>query len=166
MDKSLTTDDLDVLAFGAHPDDVELSAGGTLAKLTAQGKRCGVVDLTRGELGTRGSAALRDEEAAKAASILGLVHRENLGLADGFFQEDEASIRAVVAAIRRHRPAVVLANALADRHPDHGRAAELVARASFLSGLVKVDTGQAPWRPRPCTITSRITTVRRTWWWT
>lgn len=111
MDKSLTTDDLDVLAFGAHPDDVELSAGGTLAKLAAQGKRCGVVDLTRGELGTRGSAALRDEEAAKAVSILGLVHRENLGLADGFFQEDEASIRAVVAAIRRHRPAVVLANA-------------------------------------------------------
>jgi bacillithiol biosynthesis deacetylase BshB1 len=148
MDKSLTADDLDVLAFGAHPDDVELSAGGTLAKLAAQGKRCGVVDLTRGELGTRGSAALRDEEAAKAASILGLVHRENLGLADGFFQEDEASIRAVVAAIRRHRPAVVLANALADRHPDHGRAAELVARAAFLSGLVKVDTGQAPWRPR------------------
>ena len=114
---------MDVVAFGAHPDDVELSAGGTLAKLAAQGKRCAIVDLTRGELGTRGSAELRDQEAAASARILGLAHRENLGLADGFFEITEDSLRAVVSAIRRLRPAIVLANALEDRHPDHGRGA-------------------------------------------
>ena len=144
---------VDVLAFGAHPDDVELSAGATLAKLASEGKRCAVVDLTRGELGTRGSAALRDQEAAKSAEILGLVHRENLGLADGFFEVNDASLRLVISAIRRLRPAVVLANALDDRHPDHGRGAELVARAAFLSGLPKIVTGtdDAPeeaWRPK------------------
>ena len=148
MDKMTPREPMYVVAFGAHPDDVELSAGGTLAKLASQGKRCAVVDLTRGELGTRGSADLRDAEAAKAAEVLGLVHRENLGLADGFFQQDEDSLRAVISAIRRLRPNVVLANALADRHPDHGRGAELVARAAFLAGLVKVETGEEPWRPR------------------
>lgn len=144
---------VDVLAFGAHPDDVELSAGGTLAKLAHQGKRCAIVDLTRGELGTRGSAALRDEEASDAGQILGLVHRENLGLSDGFFEENEENLLRVISAIRRLRPAVILANALSDRHPDHGRAASLVARAAFLSGLAKIHTGTAhdpedPWRPR------------------
>ena len=114
---------VDVLAFGAHPDDVELSAGGTLAKLASQGKRCAIVDLTRGELGTRGSAKIRKREAAASASILGLVHRENLGLADGFFEVNEDSLRLVVSAIRRLRPSVVLANAIEDRHPDHGRGA-------------------------------------------
>ena len=144
---------MDVVAFGAHPDDVELSAGGTLAKLAAQGKRCAIVDLTRGELGTRGSAELRDREAAASADILGLAHRENLGLADGFFEVNEASLRQAISAIRRLRPSVILANALDDRHPDHGRGAELVARAAFLAGLPKVVTGPADapepaWRPR------------------
>ena len=144
---------MDVLAFGAHPDDVELSAGGTLAKLASLGKRCAIVDLTRGELGTRGSADLRDQEAAKSSEILGLTHRENLGLADGFFEITEDSLRKVISAIRRLRPDVVLANAIVDRHPDHGRAAELVARAAFLAGLPKIETGsadasEAAWRPR------------------
>lgn len=144
---------VDILAFGAHPDDVELSAGATLAKLASEGKRCAVVDLTRGELGTRGSALLRDQEAAKSAQILGLVHRENLGLPDGFFEVNDASLRPVISAIRRLRPAVVLANALDDRHPDHGRGAELVARAAFLSGLPKIVTGtddspEEAWRPQ------------------
>ena len=116
---------VDVLAFGAHPDDAELSAGGTLAKLASQGKRCAIVDLTRGELGTRGSAKIRKREAAASASILGLVHRENLGLADGFFEVNEDNLCLVVSAIRRLRPSVVLANAIEDRHPDHGRGAEL-----------------------------------------
>ncbi|MDA0728468.1 MAG: bacillithiol biosynthesis deacetylase BshB1 [Bacteroidetes bacterium] len=144
---------LDVLAFGAHPDDVELSAGGTLAKLSHQGRRCGVVDLTRGELGTRGSADLRDQEAEEAGKIMGLVHRENLVLADGFFEENQENLHRIISAIRRLQPTVVLANALVDRHPDHGRAAALVARAAFLSGLVKIQTGtpnhpEQPWRPR------------------
>ena len=139
---------MDVVAFGAHPDDVELSAGGTLAKLAALGKSCAIVDLTHGELGTRGSAELRATEAANAASILGLVHRENLGLADGFFEVNEDALVRVVSAIRRLRPSIVLANALEDRHPDHGRGAELVARAAFLAGLPKVKTG-APESPEP-----------------
>ena len=146
-------DAMDVVAFGAHPDDVELSAGGTLAKMASEGKRCAVVDLTRGELGTRGSAELRAQEAAASSHILGLVHRENLGLADGFFDINDESLMKVVSAIRRLRPTVVLANALADRHPDHGRGAELVARAAFLAGLPKVVTGEPgtpepAWRPR------------------
>ena len=144
---------MDVVAFGAHPDDVELSAGGTLAKFAAEGKRCAIVDLTRGELGTRGSAVVRATEAANAADILGVVHRENLGLADGFFEVNDEALRLVVSAIRRLRPTVVLANALEDRHPDHGRGAELVARAAFLAGLPKVltDTADSPesaWRPQ------------------
>jgi len=131
---------LDILAFGAHPDDVELSAGGTLVKAAMQGKRTGIVDLTRGELGTRGSADLRDQEAAASAKVLGLAVRENLGLKDGLPEDEEKALRALIAALRRHRPRTVLANALHDRHTDHGRAAELVHRACFLAGLARIET--------------------------
>lgn len=146
---------IDVCAFGAHPDDVELSAAGTLAKLASTQARTAIVDLTCGELGTRGSAELRRVEAARAAEILGLAHRENLGLADGFFEVDQPSLLKVVEVLRRLRPDVVLANALDDRHPDHGRGAQLVARACFLSGLRRITTTdsltgapQEAWRPR------------------
>lgn len=131
---------LDILAFGVHPDDVELSAGGTLVKAARQGKRTGIVDLTRGEMGTRGSAELRDQEAAAAAKALGLSVRENLGLRDGLPDDDERVILALIGALRRHRPRTVLANALFDRHTDHGRAAEFVHRACFLSGLARIET--------------------------
>lgn len=140
--------DFDLVAFGAHPDDVELFAGGTLAKSVAQGLRVGIVDLTRGELGTRGTAATRAAEAAAAQAILGVEHRENLDLGDGFFEINEESLRVVIEVLRRLRPQKVIANALSDRHPDHGRGAELLHRAAFLSGLSKIDTGQAAWRPR------------------
>lgn len=139
---------LDILAFGAHPDDVELSAGGTLVKAVMQGKRTGIVDLTRGELGTRGSAELRDRESAAAAEMLGLAVRENLGLKDGLPDDGEKAILALIAAIRRHRPRTVLANALHDRHTDHGRAAELVHRACFLSGLARIGTTDADGTPQ------------------
>lgn len=145
---------MDVCAFGAHPDDVELSAGGTLAKLAAVGKKTAIVDLTQGELGTRGSAMLRLQEAAAAAKILGLAHRENLEMADGFFEVDAAHLHQVIEVLRRLRPDTVLANAISDRHPDHGRGAELVARACFLSGLRRIEThdkhtgeAQEAWRP-------------------
>jgi len=131
---------LDILAFGAHPDDVELSAGGTLAKAALQGKRTGVVDLTRGELGSRGSAEVRAEEAAAAAEVLGLSVRENLGLKDGLPDDEDRVILALIGTIRRHRPRTVLANAIHDRHTDHGRAAEFVHRACFLSGLARIET--------------------------
>ncbi len=131
---------LDILAFGAHPDDVELSAGGTLVKAAEQGKRTGIVDLTRGELGTRGSAETRAVEAAAAAEALGLVVRDNLGLKDGMPEDEEKAILALITAIRKHRPRTVLANALYDRHTDHGRAAELVHRACFLAGLARIET--------------------------
>ena len=124
----------DVLAFGAHPDDIELGCGGTVAKMVSQGASVIIADLTRGELGTRGSAELRDEEAANAANILGVECRINLALKDGFFQCDEESLRAVIDVIRKYRPRIVLANALHDRHPDHGKGAELVSQACFLSG--------------------------------
>lgn len=144
---------LDILAFGAHPDDVEISCSGTLLKHMALGLKAGVVDLTRGELGTRGSGELRLKEAADAAKVLGLSARENLGLRDGFFDVDEESKSAVIRAIRHYRPDIVLANATSDRHPDHGRGGRLVAEACFLSGLPKVTTvrdgePQQAWRPR------------------
>lgn len=140
---------LDIVAFGAHPDDVELSAGGTLAKEVKAGKKVGIVDLTKGQLGTRGSVQLRAEEAQKAQEILGVQHRENLGMEDGWFEVDQAHLMRVIEALRRLRPQVVLANARADRHPDHGRAAELVQRACFLSGLARIETpGLEPWRPK------------------
>jgi len=144
---------LDILAFGAHPDDVELSAGGTLVMAAMQGKKTGIVDLTRGELGTRGSAELRAKEAAAAAHVLGLEIRENLGLKDGMPEDEENAILALIGALRRHRPRTVLANALHDRHTDHGRAAELVHRACFLAGLARISTAdengsaQKPHRP-------------------
>tara|TARA_R110002012_G_scaffold321944_1_gene552586 strand:+ start:30524 stop:31246 length:723 start_codon:yes stop_codon:yes gene_type:complete len=146
---------LDILAFGAHPDDVELGSGATIAKEVAQGKKVGIVDLTRGELGTRGSAELRDLEAAKAAKILGVVVRENLEFADGFFSNDKEHQLAVIKMLRKYRPEIVLCNAIHDRHIDHGKGSDLVSDACFLSGLVKIDTKfdgddkwQAPWRPK------------------
>jgi bacillithiol biosynthesis deacetylase BshB1 len=132
----------DVVVFGAHPDDVELSAGGTVAKMVSQGLKVVLVDLTQGELGTRGTAEIRKKEAKAAAEILGVDKRINLNLKDGFFQCDEASLLEVVKVIRQYKPRIVIANAIDDRHPDHGKGAELVVQASFLSGLVKCDTGE------------------------
>lgn len=146
---------LDILAFGAHPDDVELGAGATIAKEIANGKKVGVVDLTRGELGTRGSAEIRDKEAAIAAKILGLSVRENLEYADGFFTNDKEHQLGIIKMIRKYRPEVVLCNAIEDRHIDHAKGSNLVSDACFLSGLVKIDTKldgddawQEPWRPK------------------
>jgi len=145
---------LDILAIAVHPDDVELGCGGTLLMEKRNGKKTGVVDLTRGELGTRGTPELRAEEAARAAAILQLDVRENLGMADGFFRNDEHHQRHLIRAIRKYRPEIVLANALNDRHPDHGRAGHLIAESCFLSGLRKIETvdndglPQEYWRPK------------------
>jgi bacillithiol biosynthesis deacetylase BshB1 len=143
---------IDILAIGAHPDDMELAAGGTIYSHTATGKTVVIADLTKGELGTRGNAQARATEAKNAAAILGVKERVNLGLADGFFKADEQSLLKVVQTIRTYRPRIVLTNAIADRHPDHGRAAELVSRACFLAGLRKIVTEnkgqeQGAWRP-------------------
>jgi len=131
---------LDILAIGAHPDDVELSCGGTVLSHVAQGYKVGILDLTRGELGTRGTADTRKEEATNAAKILGAVVRENLGFADGFFMNDREHQLELIRYIRKYQPDIILAPAINDRHPDHGRAAQLVEEASFLSGLPKVET--------------------------
>ena len=144
---------LDILAFGAHPDDVELGCAATLAKEVSLGKKVGIIDLTRGELGTRGSAELRREEAAKAAEILGVSIRENLAFADGFFQNDRAHQLKVIEMIRKYQPDIVLCNAIDDRHIDHGRGSKLVSDACFLSGLLKIETShnrtsQEKWRPK------------------
>lgn len=144
---------LDVLVFGAHPDDAELGAGATIAKEIAQGKKVGIIDLTRGELGTRGTAEIRDAEAAKAAEILGLSVRENMGFADGFFRNDREHQLAIIQKVRLYRPDIVLCNAVEDRHIDHGRGSELVSDACFLSGLIKIPTehngeSQDAWRPK------------------
>lgn len=144
---------VDILAFGAHPDDVELSCSGILLSHAAQGKTFGLVDLTEGELGTRGNATIRKEEATAAAQILGSSFRENLGLSDGFFQIDETSLKRVIFCLRKYRPEIVLCNAPSDRHPDHGKGHELVKQACFLSGLRKITTkedhfSQEPWRPK------------------
>lgn len=143
---------VDILAFGVHPDDVELGCSGTLIASIAQGKKVAVVDLTRGELGTRGTAETRDAESANAAKAMGVHARENLKMADGFFQNDELHIRKVITVIRKYRPEIVLCNAPDDRHPDHGRSSKLVADASFFSGLRKIETlyknnKQEHWRP-------------------
>jgi len=131
---------LDVLAFAAHPDDIELACGGTIAKLVQQGKKVGIVDLTEGELGSRGSIDLRYEEAANSAKILGVLVRENLRLRDGFFQNDEENKLKVIEQIRRFQPEIVIANSITDRHPDHGRASQLISESFFLSGLRKIKT--------------------------
>jgi N-acetylglucosamine malate deacetylase 1 len=144
---------LDILVFAAHPDDAELGAGGTIAKHVSMGQKVGIVDFTRGELGTRGTSELRAQEAAKSAQILGISVRENLALKDGFFQNDVESQLVVVRAIRKYQPKIVLANAIYDRHTDHGKGASLGADACFISGLAKVETfdengvKQMPWRP-------------------
>ncbi|MGS2764897.1 bacillithiol biosynthesis deacetylase BshB1 [Sinomicrobium sp. M5D2P9] len=139
---------LDILAIGAHPDDVELGCGATIAKEVAQGKKVGILDLTRGELGTRGSAELRDKESAHAAEILGVTVRENLAFADGFFINDKEHQLEIIKVIRKYRPEIVLCNAVDDRHIDHGKGSKLASDACFLSGLVKIDTGQEAWRPK------------------
>jgi bacillithiol biosynthesis deacetylase BshB1 len=140
---------LDVLVFAAHPDDAELGCSGTIAAHIAKGYKVGVVDLTAGELGTRGTPELRTEEAKESSSILKLSVRECLHLADGFFEDDQESIYAIIKAIRKYQPTIVIANALYDRHPDHGRGSAIVSRASFLSGLAKIEVeGLAAWRPQ------------------
>lgn len=146
---------LDILVFGAHPDDAELGAGATIAKEVSRGKKVGIVDLTRGELGTRGSAEIRDREAAKAAEILGVAVRENMEFADGFFVNDKEHQLELIKIIRKYRPEIVLCNAIEDRHIDHGKGSKLVSDACFLSGLMKIDTKmdgddawQEAWRPK------------------
>lgn len=144
---------LDILVLAAHPDDAELGCGGTISKHVALGKKVGIVDFTRGELGTRGTVKTREQEAAAAAAILGLTARENLGLRDGFFRHAEEELVKVVEVIRYYRPEIVLANAIRDRHPDHGKGAELAYEACFLAGLAKIETkrqgtAQQPWRPK------------------
>jgi len=144
---------LDILAFGAHPDDVELGCSGTIAKEVALGKKVGIIDLTRGELGTRGSVEIRNSESAKAAEILGVSIRENLDMRDGFFINDEAHQLKVIQMIRKYQPEIVLCNAITDRHIDHGKGSKLVSDACFLSGLVKIETElngekQQAWRPK------------------
>ncbi|HEU4556000.1 MAG TPA: bacillithiol biosynthesis deacetylase BshB1 [Chitinophaga sp.] len=144
---------LDILAIAAHPDDVELSCAGTLMVHAAQGMKVGVVDLTRGELGTRGTPETRAAEAQVAAAVMGLEVRDNLGLADGFFQNVKEDQLEVIKAIRKYRPDIVLANAMDDRHPDHGRAGRLIADSCFLAGLRKITTTdngqpQEAWRPK------------------
>lgn len=144
---------LDILAFGAHPDDVELGCSGTIAKEVSLGKKVGIIDLTRGELGTRGSMEIRDQEAALAAEILGISVRENLNMRDGFFVNDEAHQLEIIKRIRKYQPEIVICNAIEDRHIDHGKGSKLVSDACFLSGLRKIETEhegvqQEVWRPK------------------
>jgi len=144
---------LDILAFGAHPDDVELGCAGTILKEVSLGKKVGIIDLTRGELGTRGSAEIRDQEANAAAKILGVVIRENLEMRDGFFINDEKHQLEIIKMIRKYQPEIVLCNAIDDRHIDHGKGSKLVSDACFLSGLMKIETQldgniQNAWRPK------------------
>lgn len=144
---------LDILAFGAHPDDVELGCSGTLAKEISLGKKVGIIDLTRGELGTRGSVEIRNAESAKASAILGVSVRENLDMRDGFFVNDESHQMKIIQMIRKYQPEIVLCNAIDDRHIDHGKGSKLVSDACFLSGLRKIETSwngehQNAWRPK------------------
>ncbi|MCS6967533.1 MAG: bacillithiol biosynthesis deacetylase BshB1 [Cytophagales bacterium] len=143
---------LDILAIAAHPDDAELGCAGTLMAHIDKGYKVGILDLTAGELGTNGTVEIRAQEAAEAARIMGLAVRENMGFKDGFFANDELHQRALIVQIRRFQPRIVIANATCDRHTDHGRAADLVRHACFLSGLKKIETVfegtlQPPWRP-------------------
>lgn len=144
---------VDILAIGVHPDDIELGCSGTILKHIDLGYTVGLLDLTRGELGSRGSGEIRTREAYAAAQVLKAKFRENCDMADGFFQHDTENIRKIIKVIRSSRPKIVLANALSDRHPDHGRAAKLIADACFYSGLIKIETLddqgriQEQWRP-------------------
>ena len=145
-------ENLDILVFGAHPDDIELGCAGTIMSHLDLGYRVGVIDLTRGELGTRGSAELRDKESKKASLLMGIKVRLNLGLKDGFFNNDEHTQLEIIKYIRKFKPKIVIANAKEDRHPDHGKASNLIKTCCFLSGLTKVQTkfkkiNQEPWRP-------------------
>ena len=147
---------LDILAIGAHPDDVELGCAGTLYKEIKSGKKVGIIDLTRGELGTRGTAETRDQESDKAAEIFSVQVRENMGFADGFFKNDKFHQLELIKMIRQYKPEIVLCNAIEDRHIDHAKGSQLVSDACFLSGLLKIDTKcddyddcwQDPWRPK------------------
>ena len=146
---------LDILAIGAHPDDVELGCGATLAKEVSNGKKVGIIDLTRGELGTRGTAETREVESAMAARILGVAVRENMEFADGFFVNDKVHQLELIKMIRKYKPEIVICNAIEDRHIDHAKGSKLVSDACFLSGLLKIDTKdvntdswQDPWRPK------------------
>lgn len=145
---------LDLLAIGVHPDDVELGCSGVIINEIKNGKMVGVLDLTQGELGSRGNIESRYEEAAKAAMIMGVHVRENLKMRDGFFENNEESRMKLIVALRKYQPEIVITNALSDRHPDHGRAARLTADSCFLSGLRKIETknekglSQDPWRPK------------------
>jgi N-acetylglucosamine malate deacetylase 1 len=146
---------LDILAIGAHPDDVELGCGATLAKEVSNGKKVGIIDLTRGELGTRGTAETRDVESKIAANILGVSVRDNMEFADGFFVNDKQHQMELIKMIRKYRPEIVICNAIEDRHIDHAKGSKLVSDACFLSGLLKIDTKdvntdswQDPWRPK------------------
>jgi N-acetylglucosamine malate deacetylase 1 len=144
---------LDIIAFGVHPDDIELSCAGTLLVEKENGKKIGIIDLTKGELGTRGNAQIRKEEAENSAAILGADVRENLEMADGFFKNDEENKLKIIRVLRKYRPEIILCNAPEDRHPDHGRSAGLVNDAAFLSGLNKIETKdegslQEVWRPK------------------
>ena len=148
------SDKLDFLAFGAHPDDVELGCGATIAKLVSQGKKVGIVDLTKGELGTRGSAEIRTKETNEASKILGITIRENMDFKDGFFRNDEEHQLKIIQVIRKYQPDFVFCNAPDDRHIDHPKGSQLIVEASFLSGLTKINTddssgnAQKQWRPK------------------
>ena len=148
------SDKLDFLAFGAHPDDVELGCGATIAKLISQGKKVGIVDLTRGELGTRGSAEIRTKETKEASKILGISLRENMDFKDGFFRNDKEHQLKIIQVIRKYQPDFVFCNAPDDRHIDHPKGSQLIVEASFLSGLTKINTddslgnAQMQWRPK------------------
>lgn len=144
---------LDILAFGAHPDDVEISMGGTILKYTAQGKKTGIVDLTEGELGTRGNVETRYAEAEASSKFMGIESRVNLQMKDGFFQHNEENLMKIIEQIRRFKPEIVFANSITDRHPDHAKGAKLVAEAAYLSGLTKIKSSwlgveQEAYRPR------------------
>ena len=139
---------LDILVFAAHPDDAELACGGTIIKHTSNGYKVGIIDLTAGELGTRGTGQIRLEEADASSKIMNLSLRENLGFDDGFFINDDLHKKVLIEKIREYRPDIVLTNAPSDRHPDHGRASQLTIDSCFLSGLEKIDTNQKLWRPK------------------
>jgi bacillithiol biosynthesis deacetylase BshB1 len=144
---------LDILVIAAHPDDAELGCSGTIAAHISKGYRVGIVDLTHGEMGTRGTPEIRLQESAEAARILGLSARENLGFKDIYFKDDEAHQLELIKVIRKYQPNIVLANAVTDRHPDHGKGASLATNACFMSGLIKIETDlggvvQQAWRPK------------------